>query len=74
MVLDLSAVAFCDSSGLSVLQGAWRQAEGVGGVLVLACVPPKPRRMLRVTGMDIALQVYGTVAEAEDELVVGGGA
>jgi hypothetical protein len=30
--------------------------------------------MLRVTGMDIALQVYGTVAEAEDELVVGGGA
>ncbi|KMS66904.1 hypothetical protein ACH49_29035 [Streptomyces leeuwenhoekii] len=73
VVLDLSAVSFCDSAGLNVLLWAWRRAEGAGAVLVLACVSPKVQRMLTMTGVDTVLRVFGTVAEAEDELVVGGG-
>ncbi|WP_329550465.1 STAS domain-containing protein [Streptomyces sp. NBC_00696] len=31
IVLDLSRVSFCDSVGLSLLLGAWREAEKRGG-------------------------------------------
>ncbi|MGV9937481.1 STAS domain-containing protein [Streptomyces olivaceoviridis] len=72
VVLDLSAVAFCDSAGLNVLLWAWRRAEEYGAVLVLACVPPILQRMLTMTGADTVLRVYDTVARAEAELLVGG--
>ncbi|MGW0601657.1 STAS domain-containing protein [Streptomyces sp. NPDC002776] len=71
VVVDLSGVSFCDSAGLNVLLWAWRQAEGAGSVLVLASVPPKLQRMLTMTGVDSVLRVYGSVTEAEAEMVVG---
>ncbi|MFI2780130.1 STAS domain-containing protein [Streptomyces sp. ALB3] len=74
VVLDLSAVSFCDSSGLSVLLGAWQQVTGSGAVLVLARVPPRVQRMLQVTGVDAVLHMYGTLAEAEGEQAAGSGA
>ncbi|MGW0916844.1 STAS domain-containing protein [Streptomyces sp. NPDC002784] len=72
VVVDLSGVSFCDSAGLNVLLCAWRQAEGAGSVLVLASVPPKLQRTLTMTGVDTVLGVYGSVTEAEAEMVVGG--
>ncbi|GHD53584.1 STAS domain-containing protein [Streptomyces galbus] len=74
VVLDLSAVAFVDSSGLNALLWAWRRAESVGTLLVLACVPPKLQRMLAMTQVDTVLQVYGTTAQAEAELTSTRGA
>ncbi len=65
IVLDLSRVSFCDSAGLSVLLGAWRQADERGAVLMLACVPAPLRRVLQMTGMDQVLRVYATVTDAE---------
>ncbi|WP_369275707.1 STAS domain-containing protein [Streptomyces sp. R11] len=64
IVLDLSGVSFCDSAGLSLLIGAWKQAEPSGVVLVLACVPEHLRRVLQMTGMDQILRVFNTVANA----------
>ncbi|MFD3839797.1 STAS domain-containing protein [Streptomyces sp. NPDC058642] len=64
-VLDLSGVPLCDSTGLNVLLGAWRQAEAGGAVLVLACVPEPVRRMLELTGADQVLRVFDTVTDAE---------
>ncbi|MER8012604.1 STAS domain-containing protein [Streptomyces sp. NPDC094149] len=74
VMLDLSAVSFCDSAGLNVLLWAWRRANQAGSVLVLACVPPKIHRMLDMTGVDTILRMYDTVGEAENALVAGGGA
>ncbi|GAA2646234.1 STAS domain-containing protein [Streptomyces spororaveus] len=65
IVLDLSGVSFCDSSGLNVLFGARRQADASGAVVMLACVPGPLRRILHMTGADQALQVYDTVTDAE---------
>ncbi|MFF6783704.1 anti-sigma factor antagonist [Streptomyces sp. NPDC012510] len=65
IVLDLSGVSFCDSAGLNVLIGGWRQADASGAVLVLACVPESLRRILQMTGVDQLLRVYDTVTEAE---------
>lgn len=67
-------MSFCDSAGLNVLLRAWRRVEGAGSVLGLACAPPNLQRMLSTTGVDSVLRVYGTAAEAEAELMVGGGA
>jgi anti-sigma B factor antagonist len=65
VVLDLSGVSFCDSAGLNVLLGAWRQADASGAVLVLACVPGPLRRILEMTGTDQVLRVFDTVTDAE---------
>ncbi|MBT2423502.1 STAS domain-containing protein [Streptomyces sp. ISL-22] len=65
IVLDLSGVSFCDSAGLNVLLGARRQADDVGAVLVLACVPDLLRRVLEMTGADRVLRVFDTVTDAE---------
>ncbi len=72
VVLDLSAVSFCDSAGLNVLLVAWRQAEEAGSVLALACVPGFLQQMLTMTGVDSVLRMYGTVTEAGNEMAGGG--
>lgn len=74
MVLNLSAVSCCDSAGLNVLLLVWQRAERAGVVLVLACVPVNLQRMRSMTGADSVLRVYDTLAEAEGEMAVGGGA
>jgi anti-anti-sigma factor len=65
IVLDLSGVSFCDSVGLNVLLNGWKQADASGIVLALACVVGPVRRILRLTGIDDALRVYESVADAE---------
>ncbi len=70
LVLDLAGVPFCDSAGLNVLIAAWQQADAVGAVLVLVCVPEPLRRILEMTGVDRCLRVYDTVSDAQ--AVVGG--
>ncbi|MFZ3557164.1 STAS domain-containing protein [Streptomyces sp. BH055] len=70
VVLDLSGVSFCDSVGLGLLVGVWRQAEAGEAVLVLACVPEQVRRIIATTGLDQVLRCYATVTEAE--AAVGG--
>jgi anti-anti-sigma factor len=65
IVLDLAGVSLCDSVGLNVLLGAWRQADAGGAVLVLACVPDPVRGFLELTGADQVLRVFDTVADAE---------
>ncbi|MFD3839801.1 STAS domain-containing protein [Streptomyces sp. NPDC058642] len=65
LVLDLAGVSFCDSAGLNVLLTTRRQADAIGAVLVLACVPDPLRRTLERTGAGHVLRVFDTVADAE---------
>lgn len=64
IVLDLSGVTFCDSSGLNTLLLARQQADQRGAELAVACVPPQPLRVLTMTGADQLLLVRDTVTEA----------
>ncbi|MGW3358611.1 STAS domain-containing protein [Streptomyces bungoensis] len=68
LVLDLSGVTFCDSSGLNALLEAGRIAADKGKSLALARVPPALRRMLMWTGMDQVLVIHETVVEATTAL------
>jgi anti-anti-sigma factor len=65
IVLDLCGVSFCDSAGLNVLLGTWRQADASGAMVMLADVPGPLRRILQMTGTDQLLRVYDTVTDAE---------
>ncbi|MFV0131479.1 STAS domain-containing protein [Streptomyces sp. HMX112] len=64
LTLDLSGVAFCDSSGLNTLLRLHRHAQGLGGTLALADVPDQIGRMLTLTGAGHVLTVFATAAEA----------
>lgn len=56
LVLDLTAVTYCDSCGLRVLIGAHRRAEEIGASFALRGVHGQPARALKLTGLD---QIFG---------------
>jgi len=60
--LDLSAVDFCDSTGVGTFVWLHRQATAAGGRLVL-CAPRKAvREVLKISGVDRAIPVIGRAA------------
>jgi anti-sigma B factor antagonist len=64
LILDLSGVGFCDSTGLSALIGIWHGAQEADGSLALAAVPDRLMRMLTLTGADSLLPHFPSIADA----------
>ncbi|MFC7533873.1 STAS domain-containing protein [Actinoplanes sp. GCM10030250] len=64
LILDVGAVTFCDSSGLSFFVDLHRQTQAQGGWLRLAGASPDLRSMLTVTNLDHLLAVFPTVEQA----------
>jgi len=52
VVVDMSGVEFCDSTGMNVLLSCLRQARERGGELELAAPRPAVKKILQVTGLD----------------------
>jgi anti-sigma B factor antagonist len=52
VVLDLSELTFCDSTGLAGLVRLHRRAAGAGGRIVLRDPVPRVRNLLELTGLD----------------------
>ena len=65
VVIDLTGVAFMDSTGLGALVTFERELAARGGRLVLACPEGPARLLLDVTGLAEQLAVFATRAEAE---------
>jgi len=64
LVLVLTDLAFCDSSGLGVMVGAVKRAKVRGGAVALVETPDYLRRTLRVTGLDVLLPSFETLEDA----------
>ncbi|TXC98482.1 STAS domain-containing protein [Streptomyces sp. ISID311] len=64
LVLDLRAVPFMDSSGLSVLIRAGNDTKRVEGSLRLAAASPEVRRLLDLTGISVSMPVHASPEEA----------
>lgn len=64
LVLDLSEVKFCDAAGLAVLIGTQRRATREGITVHLAAPHRQVTKVLRVTGLDRALNIHPTLAAA----------
>ena len=57
LVVDMSGVEFCDSTGMNVLLAAHRRAREQGGDLELAGPRPTVRKILQVTGLETVFTV-----------------
>jgi anti-sigma B factor antagonist len=57
VVVDMSEVDFCDSTGMNVLLAAHRRAREQGGDLELAAPRPAVRKILQVTGLESVFTV-----------------
>jgi anti-sigma B factor antagonist len=66
VIVDMTATEFCDSTGLSVLVRALRQAEQAGTELMLVIRTSALRRMLTVSGVGDLFRTYDSLAEAVD--------
>jgi anti-anti-sigma factor len=64
LVLDLAAVSFCDSGGLSLFLDLHRDTTARGGSLRLACVQPPVLAVIRATNLDRLLPLHPTVEDA----------
>ena len=64
VVVDLSEVDFMDSTGLSALVVAYRQAGEIGSSVVVAGAQPAVRRVLEITQLDLLLEHRDHVADA----------
>jgi anti-anti-sigma factor len=64
LVIDLSDVEFCDSSGLSALLIAERKMRENGGVVKLAGLQKKVLALIRISRLDRAFRIHDTVAKA----------
>jgi len=57
LIVDMSRVDFCDSTGINVLLAAHRQARERGGELQLAGPGSATRKVLQVTGLESVFTV-----------------
>lgn len=68
LIVDLSEVETCDSSGLSAILVANRMIHSIGGKIRLAAPSVKVYSLIKITQLDRVLHVCGTVDEAFQEL------
>jgi anti-sigma B factor antagonist len=52
IVINMSGVEFCDSTGMNVLLSCLRQVRDRGGEMELAAPRPAVMKILQVTGLD----------------------
>jgi anti-sigma B factor antagonist len=62
VLVDMSGVGFCDSTGMNVLLAAMKRAGEQGGSLSLAGLRPAVRKILQVTGLDSVFTVLDDTA------------
>jgi anti-sigma B factor antagonist len=66
LVVDLSDVAFMDSTGLGVLVGALKRLRQADGRLVVVCTSEPVLKILTVTGLLDVFGVVGSLDEVSD--------
>lgn len=64
LIVDLSNVEFCDSSGLSALLIAERKMRENGGAVKLVGVHKKVLSLIKISHLDRAFQIYDSIAKA----------
>ncbi|GHB38808.1 anti-sigma factor antagonist [Streptomyces xanthochromogenes] len=68
VLIDLSELTYCDSTGITVLIGADRRARQEGGSLSLVAVNPDLMHVFRIIGLDQLFTFQPTVEDAIDAL------
>jgi anti-sigma B factor antagonist len=64
LIVDMSDVEFCDSSGLSALLIAERKMRENGGVVKLVAPQKKVLQLIKISHLDRAFQIFESMAKA----------
>ncbi|MFI6208135.1 STAS domain-containing protein [Streptomyces sp. NPDC051041] len=64
LVIDLTELTYCDSTGITVLVTAYNRATAAGASLSLAGVNPDLLRVFHVVGLDQVFTFHPTVDDA----------
>lgn len=70
IVMDLSAVRYCDSSGLSAILVANRLCKNANGSFVLCSIQEAVKKLISISQLDSILKITNTVDEAVDYVVM----
>lgn len=74
LILDVSALEYMDSSGLTAVLNGREAAAEAGGRLAIACRPDaRVRRLFTLTGLEAAIEIHGSADEALRALATRGG-
>jgi anti-sigma B factor antagonist len=65
LVVDLARLAFCDSSGITVLIATRNHALAADATVVLSAVPERVSRVFRIVGLDQVFTIHPTAEAAE---------
>ncbi|AFN74978.1 sulfate transporter/antisigma-factor antagonist stas [Melioribacter roseus P3M-2] len=68
LIIDLSEVEYCDSSGLSAILLAYRILQANDGILRLAAPTKNVKTLIQISQLDRVLYIHNTVDEALQEL------
>lgn len=64
LIIDLSDVEFCDSSGLSALLIAERQVREQGGKVKLTGLKKKVMSLIKISQLDRVFEIHPSIREA----------
>jgi anti-anti-sigma factor len=65
IIMDLSNVKYCDSSGLSAILVANRLCKNADGIFILTGLQPTVERLISISQLDSVLNIADTLEEAE---------
>jgi anti-sigma B factor antagonist len=64
VIVDLTGIAFIDSTGLGALVAAQDRVPDSVGILKLVCVAERILKLFRITGLDQVFSIHRSVSEA----------
>jgi anti-sigma B factor antagonist len=70
LVIDLSGVTYCDSTGLTALVGAYRRTQAEHTGFAVCGTPQELTRIFQIVGIDQIVAMYDTADQAADALSV----
>ena len=68
IILNLDDVEYTDSSGLSAILIGNRLCKSAGGILVLCCVNPHVKKLIKISQLTNVLNVRNTEEEARENI------
>ncbi len=57
LVMDMSAITFCDSSALGLIMGRYKAVTEYGGELFIKNPAESPKKMILLSGMDRLIKI-----------------
>ncbi|GAA3118009.1 STAS domain-containing protein [Streptomyces rameus] len=71
VIADLSELAYCDSTGMTMIITAYHRALAAGSSFSVAALSPAMVQLFRVAGLDQLFTLHASVQEAVDALGAG---